>query len=121
MVSWVFEREDDQGPEAAALPQDERLPEATSARGGAKRARSNRKPRHKTGNVGRSSVVSVEIKNLAHAIAEITTAREELVSIDAAGLDRHQRSHARVEPMSRLVLVRRYLEEITSSHERRRW
>lgn len=120
MVWWVFEHEDERCAEAAELPLEARSTDGPDTRSVSPRTRVRRKPRHKTGNVGRSGVVTVEIKNLEHAIAEIKTARDELVAIQAADLDRHERNHARIEPMSRLVLVRRYLDEITTGHDRRR-
>jgi len=75
-------------------------------------SRVDRRKRHATGVMGRNGTTPIEIKNLEHAIAELTSAREELMRIDAAQLRGLDRVHARVEPIARLVLVRRYIDEI---------
>lgn len=59
----------------------------------------------------RASTVPEQIIDLDHAIAELVTARPELLAIPP-GLKRYERLQMTLEPMSRLDLVVRFLEGI---------
>lgn len=63
-----------------------------------------------------SYAVHGAVKNLDHAIGEMQAARDELAAVPP-GAYRYQREKALVEPMARLRLVVRYLEEVIEENE----
>lgn len=60
-----------------------------------------------------------KLKDLDHALVELGRVRRELGEILAdETLDRHQRDRALVDPVSRLTLVRRYVDELIADYGR---
>lgn len=68
---------------------------------------------------GRPRAAGESVKDLTHAVQQISTARLELIAIDASReTSRHKVAALLIEPLARLELVRRYIVEIQQRH---RW
>jgi hypothetical protein len=67
----------------------------------------------------KSVVLRGHVKDLDHAIRELTTARDEMAALNASPMYGYQRRTALIEPIARLKLVRRYLDEMIDASEPR--
>lgn len=56
------------------------------------------------------------VKDIDHALQELATARDEMARIPD-GIHRYQRVAALAEPLARLRLVRRFIEDVIEAYE----
>ena len=79
--------------------------------GGAQKKKRRRRSSSHRGAGGRTSVIRIQITDIGMALRELDAARDEIAAVPEH-LTRWQRRNVMIEPMSRLQLVRKFIDGV---------